>query len=185
MLLHRFGVVYGHGRIEIVDLSAHGVGDGRRIAPDVDHKFISQERRVTSRALRKRTEKDVASVLAEGARFDVFDHANDLVGHSSARNALADGTLSSEEMLSKGPVDDGYFSGVRCFMAKVAACQPGDPHGFKITRRCHVQLHDWKGARGLRFAFHLEAIAPVSPGQRDIVGSGTRDHAWNGCDTLP
>ena len=43
MFLHGFGVVYGHGGIEIVDLPAHGTCNGGPVAGKVDYQFISQE----------------------------------------------------------------------------------------------------------------------------------------------
>ncbi len=67
MLLHGFGVVNSHGRIEIVDLTAYSVGDTGRIALEVDDQLISEKGRIAPRALCEGTEKNVSSVLAHGS----------------------------------------------------------------------------------------------------------------------
>ena len=67
MLLHGFGVVNGHSRIEIVDLTAYRAGDAGRIALKVDDQLISEKGRVAPRALCEGTEENVSSVLAHGS----------------------------------------------------------------------------------------------------------------------
>ncbi len=129
---------------------------------------------------RKRTYR-VSSPTVRDLMFS--NHADDLVGHSSPRHAVTDGILMAEKVLSKGAVDDADPGGVRRIVVEVPTRQARDPHGFEISRCCHIQLHAWIWIIGLR-CFRVETIAAISPGQRSAVGSGNRKYSWNGCDPL-
>src|SRR5580704_14001228 len=81
-------------------------------------------------------------------------------------------------MVSKGAIDDADPGGIGCSVAEVATRQAWDPHGFEITRSCHIQLHGWIGVVGLRI-FRMETVAAISAGQRGAVSRGNRKDAWN------
>ncbi len=86
----------------------------------MDDELISKKRRIAAGALCERAEENISRVLADGARLYVLDDADDLVGHATAIDVSADGILCTEEMLSKGLIDDGDFRSVRGFIGEVA-----------------------------------------------------------------
>src|ERR1019366_5734808 len=156
----------------------------RGAARRADQQRVSEEGWVAADALGKGAEKNGPQFLAQGARLDFLDYADDCVSHAAAGDTPADGVLVLEQALDEGLVDHSYLRPGGCFVGEIASGDARDTHRFEVAGAGHIELHVRAGTAGVRPAFNVKPVAPVSARERYRVGARGGSDARKGGHTL-
>ena len=114
--------------------------------------------------------EDGTGILANGARLDVADHSDDLIGHIAAGDSLAQRAFAAENTLHECLVDDSGPQAGWGSLFEVAAREKWNAEGLKVAGRNHVEVGSCIGRIFTGLADYCEAVAAVAVGERSHIG---------------